>query len=149
MGLFLQIYFAGGISNASVSRGIAVPPPLSFLCFPSVLSVRIHSAALHSRSLTQPLQKHYTAMYSIHTPGFDVEWFAGDTAQPRLWICIPACQLCFPNPIMHFCNPSRLIPAYIWGSWMTHTLSLVTMLLSNSDLNPDCAGNVAVYNQEE
>lgn len=32
---------------------------------------------------------------------------------------------------------------------MTHTLSLVTMLLSNSDLNPDGAGNVAVYNQEK
>ena len=116
---------------------------LLFFRYGYILQPYIHG---HLHNL---FKKHYTAMYSIHTPGFDVEWFAGDTAQPRLWICIPACQLCFPNPIMHFCNPSRLIPAYIWGSWMTHTLSLVTMLLSNSDLNPDCAGNVAVYNQEE
>lgn len=47
MGLFLQICFAGGISNASMSRGIAVPPPLSFfvafLPFPSIPSAQIHT----------------------------------------------------------------------------------------------------------
>ena len=55
-GIILTDLFRRGISNASMSRGIAVPPPPSFLPSSSVLSVRIQSAALHSRSLTQPLQ---------------------------------------------------------------------------------------------